>query len=333
MARGSGEVLGVFRGPRVLSGAAIASLSTGELDRRLALPAELGVVVASDEALFVGAFGRAPGDGLSRAPHAPRFRRGSGGPAVALGPGTVHVSLSLAHPGALVPCDEKRIVNRYVRPLLRAITSTSRAQAHYFGRDWVSLAHRPVAWVGFAHDASSRRTLFEAFVAVRTPFAREDGASFRGHAPATLEEIAGKDVDAGEVAQAIVAAYARDAEVVPLADEGAPIEGDARAGTAVDATPWRATREEAIGRVGAGPDASGVFRLGGDLMASRDAIARLEARVADGTGRTVEELGRLVDEALAAPGVALEGVRSLTSLRDAIAEALSSSPSPRSSPP
>ena len=34
---------------------------------------------------------------------------------------------------------------------------------------------------------------------------------------------------------------------------------------------------EAIGPLGAGPDARGVFRVGGDLLVSRDALARLEA--------------------------------------------------------
>jgi hypothetical protein len=225
------------------------------------------------------------------------------------------VALSLVRPGALVACDEKRIVNRYVRPLLRALTASSTNQGHFFGRDWISLAHRPVGWVGFGHDASSQRTLFEAFVAVRTPFALDERASFLGKPQATLEELAGRTIDALGLAEAIVKAYARDAEVVPLAHspsrEAALVEED---------PPWSATVEEAIGSIGAGPDAHGVFRVGGDLLVSRDALSRLEARVAQGLSK--EDLGRIVDETLAAPGVALDGVRSLANVRDVIAEAL-----------
>jgi hypothetical protein len=78
---------------------------------------------------------------------------------------------------------------------------------------------------------------------------------------------------------------------------------------------WAATTEEAIGTLGAGPDKSGTFRVGGDLLVSRDALARLEA---DLNTAPDEDVGRIVDAALAAPGVALDGVRSLNSVRDVI---------------
>ena len=145
----------------------------------------------------------------------PRVRRGSGGPEVRLGPGTVHVALALAHPGALVPCDEKRIVNRAVRPLLRALTRIG-ALAHFFGRDWVSVQHRPVAWVGFAHDAGTRRTLFEAFVAVRTPFHVTERPSFLGKTPGTLEAIVGKPIEPQRLVDAIVDAYVGSWAVAPV---------------------------------------------------------------------------------------------------------------------
>ena len=172
---------------------------------RFARVAELVVAVVGDEGLLLGAFQRASTVPLV-GPGATMSRRGSGGPEVHVGPGTVYVGLALANPGALVPCDERRIVNRYVRPLLRALTRTG-SLAHAFGRDWVSVAHRPAAWVGFGHDATTRRTLFEAFVAVRTPFARTERGSFRGHAPATLEAIAGKAIDPEAIALAVVDAY------------------------------------------------------------------------------------------------------------------------------
>jgi hypothetical protein len=85
--------------------------------------------------------------------------------------------------------------------------------------------------------------------------------------------------------------------------------------------PWRATCEEAIGTLGAGPDARGVFRVGGDLLVSRDALARLEARVAESAH---EDLAHVVDDTLAAPGVALDGVRSLQSVRALLERACAS---------
>src|ERR1700722_10043311 len=299
---------------------AIAARSRAALDRPLGADAELSVAVVTDDAVLLGAFQRAAG--IALAPGASVERRGSGGPEVRVGPGTVHVALSLAHPGSLVACDESHIVNRTVRPLLRALTRAggTGAPAHYFGRDWISIAHRPVGWVGVAHDAGSRRTLFEAFVAVRTPFAVTERESFLGKPQATLEGLAGAAVDEGKLARAIAEAYSRDVEVVPLDGPEGPAVDPAANGD----PPWAATVEEAIGTLGAGPDAHGVFRVGGDLLVSRDALARLEALAA--TARE-EDLGRIVDQTLAAPGVALDGVRSLTSVRDVIVAARRREPS------
>jgi hypothetical protein len=280
----------------------LAARSRAALDVALTCPAELSVAIASDDGVLLGAFQRPTGLtdlGLLR-------RRGSGGPEVRVAAGSVHVLLSLASPAALVACDQKRIVNRHVRPLLRALTKTGHL-AHYFGRDWVSVGGRPVAWVGFAHDATTRRTAFEAIVAVGAPYAVRPRESLRGKEPSVVE------VDPACLAAAIVEAYARDVELVELGPPAAVVDEEPG-----EEPPWVATREEIIGTIGAGPDARGVFRVGGDLLVSRDALARLEAAAtAEGV-----DVGQLVDETLAAPGVALDGVRSLASVRDCVAEAL-----------
>jgi hypothetical protein len=279
----SGEVavrIGIIRAGE-LAAREVAAHSRASLDRPLRAPAELMVATASDTALVLGAFQR----GVGMPQDAPLVRRGSGGPEVRIAPGALHVLLAMESPGSLVPCDEQRIVNRAVRPLLRALTRVGHL-AHYFGRDRVVVAHQPVGWVGFAHDAASRRTAFEALVDVRDP----------------------------RLVDAVVEAYARDREAVPLAVYAAPA-GDADDPRADP--PWAATRDEAIGPMGAGRDARGRFRVGGDLLVSRDALARLEA-----AAPTAPDLGRLVDETLAAPGVALDGVRSLGTIREVIEEAL-----------
>jgi hypothetical protein len=272
--------IGIIRAG-ALAARELAAHSRVSLDRALRTPAELMVATASDEALLLGAFQR----GAGMPDDAPLVRRGSGGPEVRVAPGALHVLLAMESPGALVPCDERRIVNRAVRPLLKALTRVGHL-AHYFGRDRVVVAHQPVGWVGFAHDATSRRTTFEALVDVIDP----------------------------RLADAVVDAYAREREAVPLEVPEAPAveDDDPRADP-----PWAATRAEAIGPIGAGRDARGRFRVGGDLLVSRDALARLEL-----AAPSAPDVGRLVDTTLAAPGVALDGVRSLATIRDVIQEAL-----------
>jgi hypothetical protein len=130
----------------------------------------------------------------------------AGGPPIHVGPGSLWVAFLLPRPEAMVPCDEPRIVNRYVRPLMRAMTKRG-ALAHYFGRDWISVGHRPAAWVGYAHDPATQRTTLEAVVAASTPFAVEPWPSFRGKEHGTLESIMGKAFDVTLLANAVVASY------------------------------------------------------------------------------------------------------------------------------
>jgi hypothetical protein len=171
------------------------------LDRELACDAELGVSEITTSANVVGAFQR--GNGAPEG--AALVRRVSGGALVRVGPGTLHVVLALRTPSALVSCDARKLNNRYVRPLLRALTKGG-APAHYFGRDWVSVGHRPAGAVGFAHDARTGRAVVEAFVAVRAMFS-DPRPSFLGKEPGTLEGIAGRPFDLHVLAKLIVDAY------------------------------------------------------------------------------------------------------------------------------
>jgi len=296
----------------------LAARSCAVLDAALAGDAELWITTPADEAIVLGAFQRTSSLGLGAASARPVVRRASGGAAVAIGPGTLHVVLALARPGALVPCDPARLVNRYVRPLLRALAKSG-ASASYFGRDWVSVAHRPVAAVGFAHDATTDRAAIEAFVAVTTPFAVEPRASFLGREPTTLATAADRAFELEPLARAIGAAYAAayDREVAAMPFDETPARGREDADP-----PWEAVQMEAIGPVAAGVDRGGVLRVGGDFMASRDAVRGLEQVLADLPEAADEaRIGAAVDAAFTAPGVALEGVRSLASLRDVVVAA------------
>lgn len=228
-----------------------------------------------------------------------------------VGEGTLWLALLLPRVDALVSCDEAHLVNRYVRPLLRALTRRG-ALAHFFGRDWVSVKHRPAGWVGFAHDRGSGRAVVEAFVARETPFDVGPRASYLGKEPGTLASI-GTPVDEARLADAIVAAYSEAYGRVAV-DRGPLPRVDAGAGELVD-PPWAAVVDEVIGELGAGPDAGGRFRVGGDLLVSRDALASLEASLASARD---EDVSAVVDAALGAPRIALDGVKSLSSVRDVI---------------
>lgn len=75
--------------------------------------------------------------------------------------------------------------------------------------------------------------------------------------------------------------------------------------------------EEAIGPVCAGRDDEGHLRVGGEWMASYDAVRDLEDRIARG-----EPVRSAVDSAFGAPHTALFGVRSLESFARVIEDAL-----------
>ena len=311
----------LFLAPRDL-----AAASRAALDLPLEDEAELWLARPSGDAIALGAFQRGPrGTRGTRDTRDLVVRRGSGGPAVRMGEGTLWVSLRLARVDALVECDEAHVVNRYVRPLLRALTKCG-CPAHFFGRDWLSVKHRPAAWVGFAHDRGTGRAALEAFVARGTPFDVGARASYLGKEPGTLASIVGTAVAEERLVDAIVAAYA-GAYGRAAVDRGPlpcpRVEGND--GVTTD-PPWAAVVEEVIGELGAGADASGRFRVGGDLLVSRDALASLEASLA---GAPDDEVGSRVDAALGAPGVALDGIRSLTSVRDVILAARAASPQKR----
>lgn len=303
----------------------LAAISRAALDRPLTHDGDLLVAVPSDEAIVLGSMQRlselAAGGVAPLAPEARVIRRGSGGAEARVGPGTVWLQLALASPSALVACTPGRLLNRYVRPLLRALTKLG-ALAHYFDRDWISASKTPIAAVSFAHDAGTGRALVEAFIAVDAPFALRDRPSFLGKPARTLRALAiGADVDAARVADAVSDAY-QGAYGVSATTRALPSDlagtrtpgGDPRG-----EPPWLATRDEAIGVVAAGLDGEGRLRVGGELMASRDAIARLEDEASEAAGDAAR-IDSAVD-ALAAPGVALLGVRSLRSIRDVIHEA------------
>ena len=244
----------------------------------------------SDSTLVLGAFQRSGDE-----PRA-TLRRPTGGGAMRIGPGTLWLQLALTLEGLTAD----KLVNRHVRPLLKALTKVTNKPVSWFGRDWISMAHHPVGFVGFAHEAASGTGMLEAVVAVDEPFAADPKrASFLGKVPALL------GVDRDAVLAAVQEAYG-------LKSSGAP-----SAKVVVSEPPWSATVDEAIGPVAAGRDGHGRLRVGGEFMASSDAVAKLESALA----KPDCAIDRAVDEAFTTGGATIYGVRSLTSLRDVILRA------------
>jgi len=230
------------------------------------------------------------------------LRRVSCGAEASVGAGTVFLSLALPRIDALGECAPDRILNRLVRPMLKGITRAG-AHASYLGRDWISVAHRPAALVGFAHHAETQRVVLEAVVAVRRGFATRDRDSYLGKAPGTLEELAGRAIDEDVLCTRIAEAYSQAARM-EIETRALPDVSSAIARPIVSARPGVLLRssEEAIGQVGIGVGEGGALRFAGEMMISFDALERFEARLAAG-----EDAAQCVEE-IVRPDVALFGV-------------------------
>ena len=288
----------------------LAARSREALDRPLAADGELEVATLTDDAVLLGAFQRA---GELPATSLPLLRRGSGGGEIRVSPGAVWVQLALSRVDAFVACPPDRILNRYVRPLLKALNRGG-LKAGYFDRDWVGASGSAVASVAFAHDAGSGRALFEAVVAGPSQsIALRSRPAFRGRLPVPvkmegLAEMIGREY-AAAYPEGVTFEIAEHVHV-----HGSRLTSDdLRSTTHGDG--WGATREEAIGVTGAARDANDRVRVGGEMMASRDAIDALED-----AANSAEDLDAAIDAIFSRPGVALFGVKSLRSLRDVIVD-------------
>jgi lipoate-protein ligase A len=268
-------------------------------------------------------------------------RRSTGGAALSGGDGVLYASLALRDANALVMCPPGKLLNRYVRGALAGLRELGYA-AHYFGRDFVSLDARPVAYVAWAEHRSGLVQL-ELFIAHSQPFALPEALNaypspsdpaFRGRVPTTLAE--GKPDGppaAASVLEAIASGYARTfgAEQRPIGldlkqhERAAHIEPVVRM---IDERPglaWSKPHEEAIGFVSAGLalDERGVIssaRIAGDFFMHADCNGDLEEALV-GKPPTDETFATAIDAVLAHRVGLIEGVRSLRTLHAAFLEA------------
>jgi hypothetical protein len=304
-------------------------------------PALLYGAELSGAAVALGAYQHAPHALHAHALALPALRRASGGAAVWASEGVLYFALGLENASVLMACPPGKVMNRNVRGFLAGVRSLG-VPAHYFGRDFVSVANQPGAYMGWSEDAAGR-VLLEFFVALDAPFALPDGLSayppsaeppLRGKAPITLRAAGVAARAAADVLAAIAGGYARAfalelAPEPPSADElaaAAALRAELRVAPDDDlGLRWSDPHEEAIGFVSAGArlDARGCFEalcVGGDFYQRATCPALLQERLL-GTSPGADGIGAALDAVYASAPGALEGVRRLTTLRDALLQA------------
>lgn len=218
------------------------------------------------------------------------LRRATSGTAVYIGRRALLWTLALPHVAALASdATPRTLLNRNVRGFLKGL-SRAGAVAHYFGREWISVKHRPAALLGF-EVTEAGAVLIEVIAGVDAPLAlppelsteAERGVDrWLGKDPAALEQVLGQ-VAPEVVAAAVVDAVAKRAAVNLMA---APVPAEAAAAVevtdALDPLPAGARPgplvKVPIGWVEAAVDpATGRVWLGGDVLAPRFVIQAIAA--------------------------------------------------------
>jgi hypothetical protein len=292
-------------------------------------------------AVALGAYQHAPHALHAHALALPALRRASGGGAVWASQGVLYFALGLADASALMPCPPGRTLNRNVRGFLAGVRALA-VPAHYFGRDFVSFAGDPGAYLGWYEDAAGR-VLIEFFVALDAAFALPEGLSgyppgsqppLRGKPPTTLRAAGARAHAPADVLAQIAGGYAKSfaLELARQPPSSAELARATELKSALRVQPedsegliWSDPFEEAIGFVSAGArlDGNGCFealRIGGDFYQRADCPAQLDARLI-GTAPDGERIGAALDAVYGTRVGTLEGVRRLTTLRDALLQA------------
>jgi hypothetical protein len=272
---------------------------------------------------------------LGSAPGKSWLRRSTGGATVRAGEGVSYVALALRERSSLMKCPPGRLLNRNVRGVLTGLRQAG-LQINYFGRDFLSHGAEPLIYVAWDLREDGR-ALLEFFVAHHAPWfvpASEQAypirsePALRGRVPTMLAKIA-PAVDAEQLAHAIADGHARGFGVSWTQAAAQPTSAEAMNATrelfSAEELVWSSPREEAIGFVSAGValDPAGNFqrvRVAGDFFAHRVCTATLETQLC-GVRPSEHVVGEAVDAVFARSGYDVEGIRSLSVIRDAIMEA------------
>lgn len=296
--------------PTVRSTSSLVGFSRSLFAGEISSP-RLFVGKPADSAVLLGAFQRTCELPAALVASHAVLRRVTGGGAIEVGPGVLAVAFVYPNLPSLaassLPLQGAQILNRAVRPLLRALTRTVHP-TQYFGRDWLSSDKRPTGLVSFAHEARTDRLVVEAFLSFGASCLTLERASYQGKTPASYDELRGRPVDEARFAEALAEESGLPVEPFP--------DGSSEPGSMPepDEPGWTSRVDEALGPLYAGPDAHGVVRLGGELVASFDRVAFLERNLEPRAERDAR-----VDQAFTEPGAHLFGVKSLRSILDVLA--------------
>lgn len=237
----------------------------------------------------------------------PVARRATSGPHVSIGPSGAAV-LALALPSIDALVDDARastVLNRNVRGWLAALTRHG-AIAHYFGREWLSIAKRPAGV--FAIDATEDgAVLIELWIGQREPLALSGALAsaheraidrWLGKSPSSWTESTGRAPLSLEQLDAVqrlaFERYARASSVIE----------------AVDFAPWTASEPSEASRwIEPVPCAIGAIDaawidpqrpwIGGDWLAGSRAWAQLERALREERDDRLSSIARCLRDELA----------------------------------
>ncbi|MEM9195449.1 MAG: hypothetical protein AAGF12_40135 [Myxococcota bacterium] len=287
------------------------------------------------------------------------IRRQSGGPAAMLGRGIVYVALCLRHGSVLTDCPRDRLLNRNVRGVLGGLALTG-LQAHYFGRQWISVSRRPAGLVGW--DRNDGAVLLEFFIGASRNFAPDPAligypepkeAPFGGKEPIQLTEAWEEEKPVTELIRAIAEGHLDrfegelELDQSSLSDEEREAAKDCEASTFVvggdlaeaflesedveSTLPgrppmvWSRPREIPIGFVSGGirlddDDRIEGARIAGDFYCDREAIGILSDRL-QGQEPKKKIIAQALESTFDGNSYVLEGIKDLAPVVDALAEA------------
>ena len=219
----------------------------------------------------------------------PVLRRATSGPAAYVGEQAILWTLALPHVAALVPdATARTLLNRNVRGFLKGFRQAG-AIAHYFGREWISVRHRPAALLGFEATPDGA-VLIEVVAGVEASIALPEALATAGeHAvdrwlgkvPAGLAEVmAGDPLEIAGTVMSTVSVRAAEPDERMAAIEVAPLSPVTREDDPMpEGFVARPGERVPIGWIDVGVGPSGEAWIGGDVLVpayARTAMARGE---------------------------------------------------------
>lgn len=310
-------------------------------------PAMLYGASLTGDALALGLWQRA-GDALNGDAAAKRkalvVRRSTGGPLAYAGDGIVYFALALRHASVLMSCPKDRVLNRNVRGFLGGLSLGGEA-AHYFGREYVSVARRPAALVSWDRLADGR-VLLEVFASHTRSFVPDaalDGypapsePRFLGKEPILLAEAWGGAKPIEQIVRAVAEGHPSRFGSEVTIDRSSLTDAeraDVRARTDgvlwqpdpdEEALSWSELHEIPIGWLSAGArlDDDGTIadvRVAGDFFQDHDAPSALFEKLAR-KPRTKELYAASINATWDGSTHVIEGVKALEPILRALLEA------------